>query len=51
MQIQATSSNQALNEMAPTKDANDFRYHRLERDNQYSDLQVRFRKFWLSFFL
>lgn len=25
----------------PAKDVNDFRYHRLEKDNQYNDLQVR----------
>lgn len=24
----------------PTKDASDFRFHRLERDQQYTDLQV-----------
>lgn len=34
------SSNRALNEMPPAKDVNDFRYHRLERENQYSELQV-----------
>ena len=27
------------NEM-PAKDVNDFRFHRLEKENQYTDLQV-----------
>jgi len=25
----------------PVKNVNDFRYHRLERDSQYTDLQVK----------
>lgn len=29
----------SANEM-PARDATDFRYHRLEKENQYSDLQV-----------
>lgn len=27
-------------QMPPVKDATSFRYHRLERDNQYTELQV-----------
>jgi hypothetical protein len=30
------------NHTMPTKDVNDFRYHRLERENQYNELQVSF---------
>lgn len=33
-------ANVATSIAMPTKDANDFRYHRLERDQQYTDLQV-----------
>ena len=37
----ASRSNPNISSIAmPSKDVNDFRYHRLERENQYNELQV-----------
>lgn len=38
-----SDSNQLNRSTMPAKDANDFRYQRLERENQFSDLQVLVR--------
>ena len=36
------TSNDTILEDMPTKDANDFRYHRLEKEKGFSPLQVYF---------
>ena len=35
-------------QMPPVKDATSFRYHRLERDNQYTELQVNLTSIFYS---